>query len=109
MLAGGSAGMTPYGGIWRRSTARSSGQAEPAPLQDPTNARSLESHLASLRSELEQARQSGNQAKINHLEGELKDLEAYKAHHPEDSKDPTPLEVYCDLNPQAPECLVYDD
>ena len=81
----------------------------PAPLPDPNSTRSLDAHLASLRSELEQARQSGNQAKVNHLEGELKDLEAYKAHNPEASQDPTPLEVYCDLNPQAPECLVYDD
>ncbi|MFM7435002.1 MAG: CP12 domain-containing protein [Vulcanococcus sp.] len=78
-------------------------------MPDPNSTRSLDAHLASLRSELEQARQSGNQAKANHLEGELKDLEAYKAHHPEASQDPTPLEVYCDLNPQAPECLVYDD
>ncbi|MFZ9901400.1 MAG: CP12 domain-containing protein, partial [Vulcanococcus sp.] len=29
--------------------------------------------------------------------------------HPEETADPTPLEVYCDLNPQSPECLVYDD
>ena len=81
----------------------------PAPLPDPTSTRSLDAHLASLRSELEQARQSGNQARANHLAGELKDLEAYKAHNPEASQDPTPREVYCDLNPQAPECLVYDD
>jgi hypothetical protein len=79
------------------------------PLQDPTSSRSLDDHLASLRTELEQARHSGNQAKANHLQSELNDLEAYRAHNPEASKDPTPLEVYCDLNPQAPECLVYDD
>ena len=82
----------------------------PAPLQDPnSSSRSLDAHLASLRTDLEQARQSGNQAKANHLQSELNDLEAYKAHHPEASQAPTPLEVYCDLNPQAPECLVYDD
>ena len=79
------------------------------PLQDPTSNRSLDDHLASLATELAQARQSGNQAKANHLQSELNDLEAYRAHNPETSKDPTPLEVYCDLNPQAPECLVYDD
>jgi hypothetical protein len=48
-------------------------------------------------------------AKVRHLEGELKGLEEYKSHHPEDSHDPTPLEVFCDMNPEAPECLVYDD
>ena len=57
----------------------------------------------------EQARTEGDQPKLRHLEDELKGLEEYKAHHPEDSHDPTPLEVYCDLNPDAPECRVYDD
>jgi len=51
----------------------------------------------------------GDASKVRHLEGELKDLEEYKAHHPGDNHDPTPLEVFCDLNPEAPECLVYDD
>ena len=46
---------------------------------------------------------------MRHLEDEVKGLEEYKTHHPEDKKDPTPMEVYCDLNPDAPECLVYDD
>jgi hypothetical protein len=44
-----------------------------------------------------------------HTEGELKELEAYQANHPEDHHDPTSLELYCDANPDAPECLVYDD
>lgn len=44
-----------------------------------------------------------------HTEGELKELEAYRANHPDDSHDPTALELYCDSNPDAPECLVYDD
>ena len=69
----------------------------------------IDSHLAKLKAELDQARQTGDSAKVNHLETELKNLEAYKGHHPGEQKDPTPLEVYCDLNPQAPECLVYDD
>jgi hypothetical protein len=47
--------------------------------------------------------------KVRHLEEELKGLAEYKEHHPEDSHDPSPLEVYCDLNPEAPECRVYDD
>lgn len=44
-----------------------------------------------------------------HIEGELKELEAYKDNHPEDHHDPTSLELYCDANPSQPECLVYDD
>ena len=40
---------------------------------------------------------------------ELAALEAYAENHPEDHHDPTSLELYCDANPSAPECLVYDD
>jgi hypothetical protein len=69
----------------------------------------IDSHLTQLKAALEQARLSGDSAKVNHLEKELQDLEAYKSHHPDEQKDPSPLEVYCDLNPEAPECLVYDD
>ena len=69
----------------------------------------IESHLHQLKTALEQARQNGEKAEANHLEQELRDLETYQAHHPGDQKDPSPLEVYCELNPDAPECLVYDD
>jgi len=44
-----------------------------------------------------------------HTESELDALQAYKANHPEDNHDPTPLELYCDANPSALECKVYDD
>lgn len=44
-----------------------------------------------------------------HIEDELVSLESYKENHPEDSHDPTPLELYCDANPQALECRVYED
>ena len=44
-----------------------------------------------------------------HTQEELAALESYKANHPEDKHDPTALELYCDANPEAPECLVYDD
>lgn len=44
-----------------------------------------------------------------HTEEELKALKAYKVNHPEDSHDPTPLELYCDSHPDAAECKVYDD
>lgn len=76
----------------------------PGPLLE-----SIDAHIAQDRSELEKARSAGDTAKAAHLEQELKDLETYKAHHPDQTADPTPLEVYCDLNPQSPECLVYDD
>jgi hypothetical protein len=44
-----------------------------------------------------------------HVEEELKDLEAYHERHPEDSHDPTSLELFCDLNPDALECRIYED
>lgn len=44
-----------------------------------------------------------------HTEEELTALEAYRANHPEDLHDPTPLELYCDANPEALECRMYED
>ena len=44
-----------------------------------------------------------------HTQEELEALEAYKANHPEDDHDPTALELYCDTNPGALECRVYED
>jgi hypothetical protein len=69
----------------------------------------IDEHIAKDQTEIAEAKAAGNTPKVRHLEDELKDLKEYKAHHPEDSHDPTPLEVYCDLNPEAPECRVYDD
>lgn len=44
-----------------------------------------------------------------HTVEELDALEAYKAKHPEDTHDPTPLELFCDANPEALECRIYED
>jgi hypothetical protein len=44
-----------------------------------------------------------------HTEEELKELQAYQERHPDNSHDPTPLELYCDAHPDAAECKVYDD
>jgi hypothetical protein len=44
-----------------------------------------------------------------HTEEELKALKSYKEHHPDDPHDPTSLELYCDLHPDAAECKMYDD
>lgn len=55
-----------------------------------------------------------NPAARRHAKEELHDLEEYAEHHKEeiaagDHHDPTALEVFCDLHPDEPECLVYDD
>ena len=44
-----------------------------------------------------------------HTEDELEALKAYKVNHPEDSHDPTALELYCDANPDALECKIHDN
>lgn len=44
-----------------------------------------------------------------HAEEELESLERYHARHPEDEHDPTPLELYCDENPGALECRIFEN
>lgn len=44
-----------------------------------------------------------------HIQEELTALETYNENHPEDSHDPTSLELYCELNPNADECRIYED
>jgi hypothetical protein len=44
-----------------------------------------------------------------HAEEELSSLERYHERHPEDDHDPTPLELFCDENPHALECRIYED
>jgi hypothetical protein len=43
-----------------------------------------------------------------HAEEELEALERYRASHPEDEHDPSPLELYCNDNPSADECRIYE-
>ena len=43
-----------------------------------------------------------------------KELQEYVGHHEQEIKDgdhhdPNALELFCDLHPDEPECLVYDD
>ena len=71
--------------------------------------KSIDEHIQKDQSEIEAARASGDEAKVRHLTSELHSLEEYKEHNPEDKHDPTSLELYCDANPDADECRVYDD
>lgn len=43
-----------------------------------------------------------------HVEEELESLQRYHESHPEDDHDPTPLELYCNDNPNASECKIYE-
>lgn len=78
-------------------------------LEETAQEKTIESHIENDKVEIELAYQYGNLPKAHHLEDELNQLETYHANHPEDHHDPTSLELYCNNNPSAPECLVYDD
>ncbi len=68
--------------------------------------RSLQQHINNDRDELDNPNTSGQRKR--HLEDELNSLEQYQANHPDTDHDPSPFELYCDLNPEAPECRVYE-
>lgn len=71
--------------------------------------KTIDDHIRKDEDEMLKAKAEGRDGKVRHLEEELRDLKEYKQHHPEDSHDPSPLEVYCDNNPEAPECRIYED
>jgi hypothetical protein len=50
-----------------------------------------------------------NSQRKRFLESELEDLNRYMENHPDDDHDPSPLELYCDANPDALECRIYED
>jgi CP12 domain len=49
-----------------------------------------------------------NSQRRRHLEIELDQLMRYKDTHPNEDKDPTGLDLYCNDNPNAPECRIHD-
>lgn len=69
--------------------------------------RTLQQHINDDRDELDNPNTSGQRRR--HLEGELDSLEKYQVNHPDEDHDPTPLELYCDANPDALECRIYED
>ncbi len=44
-----------------------------------------------------------------HTQNELDSLIKYQKDHPEDTHDPSPLELYCNEHPDALECKIYED
>jgi hypothetical protein len=69
--------------------------------------RTLQQHINDDHDELDNPNTSGQRRR--HLEGELDSLKQYQVNHPDEDHDPTPLELYCDSNPGALECRMYDD
>ena len=43
-----------------------------------------------------------------HLSQELESLERYKINHPNEERDPSALELFCNENPDALECRMYE-
>jgi hypothetical protein len=52
---------------------------------------------------------SANKQRKRYLVGYLEELLKYQRNHPEEFTIPTSLQLYCDDNPEAPECRIYDD
>jgi hypothetical protein len=72
----------------------------------------IETHIAKDKEILDNPMISPNQRR--HIEGELHELEVYVENHKEeieagDHHDPTPLELFCEVDPSAPECKVHDN
>jgi hypothetical protein len=57
--------------------------------------------------ELENA--SLNKQRKRYLQSHLEELFKYQNNHPDDVEAPSTLELFCDLNPDALECRIYDD
>ena len=73
---------------------------------------SIEKHIEVDKKILDNASTSPQQRR--HIEGELHELEVYVENHKKeiaagDHHDPTALELYCEMEPEADECRVYED
>lgn len=68
---------------------------------------SIEKHIEVNKEELNNPNISAQRRR--HIVNELHDLEVYHEAHPEDHHDPTSLELYCEINPEADECKIYED
>jgi hypothetical protein len=69
--------------------------------------KSLQQHINDDRDQLNDPSTSSQRRR--HLEDELDHLEKYQSNHPDTDHDPTPFEMYCDENPNALECRIYED
>lgn len=49
-----------------------------------------------------------NKQRKRHLNDELEQLKFYLVNHPEAEEVPTSLELYCDKNPDARECKIFN-
>jgi len=68
--------------------------------------KTIQQHINDDHNELDNPNTNGQRRR--HLEGELESLKKYKETHPEDNHDPTPIELYCNENPDALGCKIYE-
>jgi len=68
--------------------------------------RTIQQHMNDDKKELDSGSVSSQRRR--HLESELESLQKYHSNHPDQEHDPTPLELYCDENPNALECRIYE-
>ena len=74
--------------------------------------RTVEQHIVDDENILENPTTSPQQRR--HIEGELEELNVYVENHKKDIEagdhhDPTALELFCEMEPEADECRVYED
>jgi hypothetical protein len=66
----------------------------------------LDNHIEKNRNEV--CDPNTNSQRRRFLENELESLLKYKENNPTKIKNPSPLELFCDENPDAPECRIYE-
>ena len=74
--------------------------------------KTIEEHIAKDKQIL--ADPSTSASMKRHMVEELHELVVYEEHHHDeieagDHHDPNVLELFCEMHPDEPECLVYDD
>lgn len=69
----------------------------------------IQEQLHSYAAALSEARAKGDEAIARKIDQQIQDLQQFQQRHPEETEAPSPLEVFCDLNPSNSNCLVYDD
>lgn len=66
----------------------------------------LRERIKQVRNELDL--NSINKQRKRYLESYLFELIAYMEKHPEETEEPSPLVLFCELNPDAAECRLFD-
>lgn len=82
--------------------------------QEINNSTNSYNHMSDIRSHIQRDKEILDDASISpqmrrHTTEELTALEEYQKRHPDDSHDPTSLELYCDSHPDALECRIYEE